>query len=174
MNNYDQTKRMLNVLRNLNESKSSSKTLKESTFNSTDPSEFTSNKEQMSSQNSDRDITNINDMDVKILNKGELTEEQKNAISQIVDNFREQVSQIVEFDPGMTISENQIRMDGNLTDEDVKFTYIAGQEEGLYINAEMLKIEQEIVDVISKLSKFEITFKTSVEPMITSRNNDLQ
>jgi len=174
---------MLNTLRSLNESKASSHNLLNEIGNAPapqgsfmgdrGPAEFGSEKEQQSSDKSAQDITNINDVDVKILNGGPLKDEQKNGISQIVDNFRDQVSQIVEFNPGMTISDRQIRLDGNLTDEDIKFTLIAGQEEGVYINADMLKLEQETVDVITKLVKFNQVYKTAVEPMITRRDNDI-
>ena len=98
---------------------------------------------------------------------------QKTAISGLIDNFRQQVSQIVEFDPGMTISERQIRLDGKLTDGDISFVFIAGEESGVYVNAEMLKIEAETLVVMEKLVKFEETYKTTMEPMITQRDNNI-
>jgi hypothetical protein len=102
-----------------------------------------------------------------------LTDSQKTAISSLIDNFRQQVSQIVEFTPGMTINENQIRLDGKLTDEDVSFVLIAGEESGVYINADMLKLENNVGVMLEKLAKFEDTFKTSMEPLITQRDNNI-
>ena len=166
-NQYDFTKGMLNKLRSLNESRTSIKTLSEQT----EPINPEVNQEVKD------DITVINDVDVKLLSSDEadmkLTEEQQNAISGLIDNFRQQVSQIVEFDPGMTINSNQIRLDGSLTDEDISFVLIAGEESGVYVNADMLKVEPEILTVLDKLVKFGETFKTSLEPMITQRDNNI-
>ena len=151
-NQYDFTKGMLNKLRSLNESRTSIKTLSEQT----EPINPEVNQEVKD------DITVINDVDVKLLSSDEadmkLTEEQQNAISGLIDNFRQQVSQIVEFDPGMTINSNQIRLDGSLTDEDISFVLIAGEESGVYVNADMLKVEPEILTVLDKLVKFGETF----------------
>jgi hypothetical protein len=102
----------------------------------------------------------------------ELTDEQKETISGLIDNFKQQVSQIVEFTPGMTINPNQIRLDGKLTDEDVNFVLIAGEDSGTFINAEMLKLENNVGMVLEKLVKFEEIFKSSLEPLIQNRNNN--
>jgi hypothetical protein len=121
-------------------------------------------------------VTVINDVEVNILSSDsddmKIDEEQKTAISQMIDNFKQQVSQIVDFDPCMTINENKIRLDGTITDEDISFVFIAGQEGGLYINSDMLKMENEVMVMLDKLLKFEETFKTAMEPLISQRNNN--
>ena len=163
MTGYDETKKMLNTLRKLNESISTSKILREQ-------------EEPTQSSNLQNDILVINDVEVKLMSSDtidmKLMDDQKNSISNIIDGFRQQVSQIVEFEPGITISPNQIRMDGVLTDEDVSFVFIAGEEGGLYLNADMLKVEQDVMTILDKLSKFEPTFKSAMEPLITQRNNN--
>lgn len=166
-NQYDFTKGMLNKLRSLNESRTSIKTLSEQ-VEPVNPE---------TTQEVKDDITVINDVDVKLLSSDEadmkLSEEQQNSISNLIDSFRQEVSQIVEFDPGMTINQNQIRLDGTLTDDDVSFVLIAGEESGVYINADMLKVESETIIILDKLVKFGETFKTSLEPMITQRDNNI-
>ena len=169
MNSYDDAKKMLNTLRRLNESNESSKKMIREQHEMSAPTP-----EQTSPQQDD--ITVINDVDVKMLSSDKLDlrlmEDQKVAISGLIDSFREQVSQIVDFKPGMTISQEQIRLDGTITDSDVNFVLIAGREVGLYVNADMLKIEAEVILVLDKLSKFEETFKTAMEPLITQRDNN--
>lgn len=181
-NDYDFTKRMLNTLRNLNESKStSSKTLREQSevtdTNTSTPLPGDDPSLDKADEKKEDGISVVNDVDVKMLSSDEadmnLTDSQKTAISSLIDNFRQQVSQIVEFTPGMTINENQIRLDGKLTDEDVSFVLIAGQESGVYINADMLKLENNVGQILEKLAKFEDTFKTSMEPLITQRDNNI-
>jgi hypothetical protein len=132
--------------------------------------------EENTSQQQGKDFVVVNDVEVKMLSSDEsdleLTDEQKEIISGLIDNFKQQVSQIVEFTPGMTINPNQIRLDGKLTDEDVNFVLIAGEDSGTFINAEMLKLENNVGMVLEKLVKFEEIFKSSLEPLIQNRNNN--
>ena len=122
------------------------------------------------------DFVVINDVEVKILSTDKLDmkldEDQKTSISNLIDNFKQQVNQIVDFEPGMSINENQIRLDGSLPDQDINFVLIAGQEAGVYINAEMLKLETEVGNLMEKLVKFQATFETSMNPLIQLRNNN--
>lgn len=165
---YDVTKNMLKTIRTITESKTSKKSINEQVEGQTP--------EQSSSQESKNDITVINNVDVKLNSSDKqdlkISDTDKNAISQLIDAFSQQVSQITEFEPGMTINQNQIRLDGYLPDEDIHFVFIAGQEAGIYINAEMLKLEQNIANILEKLAKFNETFKTSMEPLIKERYNN--
>lgn len=171
---YDQTKKMLNTLRNLNESKSSYRTLSEQVSPQTTQEPMGSENNEPKQQESGFVV--INDVEVKMLSSDEadmeLSDEQKETISGLIDNFKQQVSQIVEFQPGMTINPNQIRLDGKLTDEDINFVFIAGEDSGTFINAEMLKLESNVGLMLEKLVKFEETYKTALESIIQSRNNN--
>jgi hypothetical protein len=166
---YDVTKNMLKTIRSITESKTSKKSINEQIEGVT-PSE------QSSSQETKNDITVINNVDVKLNSTDKedlkISDSDKNAISQLIDGFSQQVSQIVEFDPGMTVNQNQIRLDGYLSDEDVHFVFIAGKESGIYINAEMLKLEQNVANILEKLAKFQEVFKTSMEPLLKERYNN--
>lgn len=164
---YDVTKNMLKTIRTITESKTSKKSINEQTIDQTSGRE---------SQQTNNDITVINNVDIKLNSVDKLdlkiNDQDKNAISQLIDGFSQQVSQIVEFEPGMTINQDQIRLDGYLPDEDVHFVFIAGKEGGIYINAEMLKLEQNVATVLEKLAKFEEIFKTSMEPLLKERYNN--
>lgn len=164
---YDDTKKMLNTLRKLNESRTSHNTLREQ-------SEM--NQPEVETQQDNDEVSVINDVDVKIVSTDnmdlKIMDDEKSAISSIIDSFRNEVSQIADLKPGITITESQIRLDGNLTDEDLSFVFIVGDEPGLYLNADMLKIEDETVTSISRLVKFEDTFKTTMEPMLRQRRSN--
>ncbi len=171
---YDATKKMLNTLRKLNESKSTSYNLiKEN-------DEFNQQREPQDTeaplQDIKNDVTVVNDVAVKLMSGDDmdlkLMDDQKNAISNIIDNFRQQVSQIVDLEPGFTLTPTQIRLDGVLTDQDIKFVLIAGEESGVYINADMLKLENEVGMMLEKLAKFDDTFKSAMEPLLTQRDNN--
>lgn len=172
---YDETKRMLNTLRKLNESQLDKKTHK--LFEDINTPDNQGDQTSPSDTGTHDNITVINDVDVKLIsndkNDMELSDSQKTAISGLIDNFKQQVSQIVDFDPGITINQDQIRLDGKLTDEEVSFVFIAGKDGGVYVNAEMMKLENEIGLILDKLVKFEETFKTTFEPIIDERNNNI-
>jgi hypothetical protein len=82
------------------------------------------------------------------------------------------VSQIANFEPGFTLTQTQIRLDGSLPDEDINFVLIAGEESGLYINADMLKLEENTLMVLQRLQKFEMSFKDGLDPIIRQRQNN--
>jgi len=168
---YDVTKNMLKTIRTLTESKVSSNVINEQQTELQTPQVNNSNDE-----NQKNDVDVVNDVDVKLLSSDQndlkLTDQQKTAISELIDGFKQQVSQIVEFEPGMTLTREQIRLDGYLPDEDINFVFISGKESGVYINADMLKLEQEVATSLEKLAKFEITFKSAMDPIIQERTNN--
>ena len=167
MSGYDDTKKMLNTLRKLNENR---------TFSNNILREEIETQQPQNQEPQEKDFTVINDVEVKLLSSDpsdmNLLDDQKTAISTLIDNFRQQVDQIVEFKPGMSINPDQVRLDGTLTNEDISFVFIAGKESGVYINADMLKLEQNTATALEKLVKFQDTFETSMEPLITQRDNN--
>lgn len=168
-NDYDLTRNMLKTIRTLTESKTSNKTLNE-------VAEFQSPAVDQADQNLENDIIVVNDVEVKMNSSDQadltLQDSQKTAISQLIDNFKQQVSQIADFDPGITMSPDQIRLDGTLTDQDISFVFIAGKDSGAYINADMLKLEQEVANELEKLAKFQETFETAMNPLIQERKTN--
>lgn len=159
---YDETKKMLNTLRKLTESTRNIRPLTE--------------EELPNTSNVKDDVDVINDVDVKILSSDnadmKLTDQQKNAISGLIDSFREQVSQIANLEPGLTINMNQIRLDGSISDIDLNFVLITGEESGFYINADMLKVEDEVLQAVGKLTKFQQIFEDTLNPLIRERSNN--
>lgn len=169
---YDKIKGMLKTLRDLDEARLTENRNIRGKYQIINEQEETQQPEQSMKD----DVMVVNDVDIKMVSSDsadmKLMDDQKNEISGLIDNFRQQVSQIVSFEPGFSISPEQIRLDGQLTDDDVTFVFIAGKESGVYINAEMLKLEQNTANTLEKLAKFNETFKTSMEPLITQRNNN--
>jgi hypothetical protein len=176
-NQYDDIKGMLNKIRTLNESKieNPKKVITEDLESGDDPQEPVTNDENPNAEKQQYDnVEVVNDVEVKLLSTDQeetkLKEEEKNGISQLVDSFRQQVSQLADLDPGFTISEQQIRLDGNMTDEtEIGFVFIAGEESGLYVNGDMLSIDEKTIEMLGKLLKFQPTFVTAMEPLIRDR-----
>lgn len=168
-NTYDDTKKMLNTLRNFK--------YKHQTQNRLQEQIDTEREKPVDIEQDKNDIFVIDDVDVQINSSDEtdleLDDESKNAISQMLTNFKTQVTQIVEFEPGITINDNQIRLDGTLTDSDINFVLISGEESGLYLNTDMLKLENDVMETLKKLKTFEELYMTSMNPLIDRRKNNI-
>jgi len=162
---YDDAKKMLRTLRTLNESKASQNVLKE---------EEEINPQAM--QNQGTDFMVVNDVEVKMHSTDkadlQLSEDEKKSIAQLIDNFRQQVSDLADFEEGININmaNNEFRMDGSISDKDISFVLIAGnQDTGVYVNAEMLKLDDDINLTLAKLIKFQHTFEDAGNQFINSR-----
>jgi hypothetical protein len=170
---YDETKKMLNKLRQLNEYNRPSKTLREQS----EPQDTNGDTlSQKSTDNVKNDIMVINGVDIKMLSPDQmdlkLTEEQKTSISNLIDSFKQQVTNLVDFKPGITMNQNQIRMDGSITDFDFKFTIAAGDDHGLYVNSNMTEVNQQLIDILTKLNKFFQIYTDSMNKIIDERKNN--
>lgn len=162
---YDDTKKMLNKLRTLNESKSKSSSILKEEVEQTEPT-----------ADAGVDYTVINDVEVKIHSSDKndmvITDEEKQAISQLIDNFRQQVAELAEFEEGFNITTDEVRLDGTISDKDISFVYVVGSESGVYVNSNMTKLDPETVQVMDKLEKFYHTFSDSANDFILNRKNN--
>lgn len=122
------------------------------------------------------DYNVVNDVEVKLHSSDEadleVSQEEKSALSQLVDNFRTQVTEIADFEEGFNIYPQSIRLDGSIPDMDISFVFIAGDERGLYINADMTELNQESIEILNKLNKFQHTYEDVVNQMIVSRKTN--
>ena len=153
---YDGIKKMLNTMRNLNENTASKATLKEE----------------------EEKVNNLvlsNNVEIKLHSSNqedlEITDEEKSALNQLIENFKSQVSEIASFEEGFNVYTNSVRLDGSIG-EDLGFVFIAGEDRGLYVNAEMLKMDNEMALVFDKLNKFQHTFEDVVNEMIDNRKTN--
>lgn len=170
---YDDIKGMLKTLRSLNETVYAKKSLTEETEEVQQPTDNTQSVDNSAEKKQYDNIEVVNDVDVKLLSTDkedtQLKQEEKTSISQIVDSFRQQVSQIANLKPGITITETEIRFDGEIPDLEINFVLISGEGSGLYLNGDMLLLDDETMDMLEKLRKFEPTFITAMEPLIRDR-----
>lgn len=158
--NYDSTKKMLNTLRNLNES-----TIKKNTLN-----------EQEAEKEMKDTVTVVDGVEVRMIASTDedlqLDDQQKKTIGDVISNFGTQVSDLGDLRPGITIQSNQVRLDGKLPDVELDFVVIAGEAKGTYLNTAMLKTSYELLEAIQKLMKFEDVFADSMNDLISQRRID--
>lgn len=102
--------------------------------------------------------------------KGDLdiTTDDKIAFQDTMDEFVEEVSDLVDFNE-LNVYENNVDWSGKIIDEDLEFTFTIGENSGIYINSQMVKIDQEFLDLLNKLQQYYQKFKSKWSRVLASR-----
>jgi hypothetical protein len=89
----------------------------------------------------------------------EITSDEKIAFQETMDEFVSEVSDLVDFDT-LNVYENSVEWSGKIIDEDLEFILTIGEDSGIYINGQMVKIDEEFLDRINKMQQFYQKFKS--------------
>lgn len=89
----------------------------------------------------------------------DITTEDKMAFQETMDEFVEEVSDLVDFNE-LNVYKNNVEWSGKVIDEDLEFIFTIGEDSGIYINGQMVKVDQEFLDLINKLQQFYLKFKS--------------
>ena len=100
--------------------------------------------------------------------KLQLTTDDKTAFMETMDEFIEDVSDLVDFNE-LNVYRNNVEWSGNIIDQDMDFIFTIGENNGIYINANAVKVDPEFLDMIGKLQKFYEKFKTRWSKIIAAR-----
>ena len=79
-----------------------------------------------------------------------LTTEEKTAFQETMDEFVEEVSDLVDFNT-LNVYPNNVDWSGKIIDKDIDFTFTIGENSGTYINGDMLKVDEDFLELINKL-----------------------
>jgi len=85
-----------------------------------------------------------------------------------MDEFVEEVSDLVDFNV-LNVYTNNVEWSGKLIDEDLEFIFTIGEDSGIYINGQMVKVDKEFLDLINKLQQFYQKFKSKWGKVLASR-----
>jgi hypothetical protein len=85
-----------------------------------------------------------------------------------MDEFVEEVSDLVDFET-LNVYKNSVEWSGKLIDEDLEFIFTIGEDSGIYINGEMIKVDDEFLDLINKLQQFYQKFKSKWGKVLANR-----
>jgi len=172
---YDEIKGMLNTIRRLN---SNYGMIKEQADLVSQPQQTTQQAapppvDDNDGESNDENIFVINNVDVEIHSEDtmdlNLDDTEKGQISQLIDDFRAEVSELAEFDK-LDIYPNSAKLNGHIPDMGIGFTLSAGDDNGLFLsNTSMLKIDVNYVDIVNKLKEFELKFSNVINDMIVNR-----
>jgi hypothetical protein len=98
----------------------------------------------------------------------DLTGDEKTAFQETMDEFVEQVSDMVDFNK-FNVYPNNVEWSGRIIDADLEFFYSIGEDNGVYINGEMIKTDDEFIERINKLKTFYEIFKSKWAKILASR-----
>jgi len=98
----------------------------------------------------------------------EITSDDKLAFQQSMDEFVDEVSDLVDFNI-LNIYPNNVQWSGYLIDDEIEFIFTIGEDSGIYINADYIKIDQEFLTTLTKLQQFYQKFKSKWGKVIASR-----
>lgn len=102
----------------------------------------------------------------------ELTTDEKVAFQETMDEFVEQVSDLSDFGV-LNVYPNNVDWSGKVIDFDLEFYFTIGENSGVYINGDMIKLDAELVELINKLTKFYEQFKSKWAKVLASRKKTM-
>jgi len=128
--------------------------------------------EDQSSEN--EDVTVINNVEVEIHSEDpedlQLSDEEKGKVSQLIDDFRTEVSETAEFSK-LDIYSDSAKLAGNIIGMNLNFSFSTGDDTGLYIsNPSLLKIDNDSLTMITKLKTFETKYANTINNLLMNRS----
>jgi hypothetical protein len=102
----------------------------------------------------------------------ELTTDEKVAFQETMDEFVEQVSDLSDFGV-LNVYPNNVDWSGKVIDFDLEFYFTIGENSGVYINGDMIKLDAELIELINKLTKFYEQFKSKWAKVMASRKKTM-
>ena len=98
----------------------------------------------------------------------ELTSDEKTAFQETMDEFVNDVSDLTEYG-SLNVYENEIQWSGLIIDLDIEFFFSVGEKNGVYINGDMIKLDEKLVEVSNKLTSYYEKFKAKWAKIISTR-----
>lgn len=102
----------------------------------------------------------------------EITTDEKVAFQETMDEFVEQVSDLSDFGV-LNVYPNNVDWSGKVIDFDLEFYFTIGENSGVYINGDMIKLDTELIELINKLTKFYEQFKSKWAKVLASRKKTM-
>lgn len=171
INEYDEIKNLLRRSRFLQEQVNLAKTIEDEIESDTE----TNSIEDIDSEKIKKDksktyrisggLLTLHGKDKKEL---ELTTEEKTAFQETMDDFVSEVSDLSDFGV-LNLYENSVQWSGKVIDFDLEFFYTIGENNGVYINGDMIKLDDKLVELVNKLTTYYEQFKTKWAKIVASR-----
>ena len=102
----------------------------------------------------------------------ELTTDEKTAFQETMDEFVNEVSDLVDFNK-LNVYLQNVEWSGKIIDYDIEFMFSIGEENGVYVNSEMVKIDDKFLDFLQKLKTYYDKFKSKWSKVLASRKRTI-
>jgi hypothetical protein len=96
----------------------------------------------------------------------ELTTDEKAAFQETMNEFTEDVSDLSDFNP-LKVYTNDVEWSGKLLEEDINFYF--SLKDGVYVEGTMMKVDDEFIELMSKLKNYFVKFKSKWSKVIATR-----
>lgn len=98
----------------------------------------------------------------------ELTTDDKKAFQETMDEFVAEVSDLVNFNQ-LNVYKDNVDWSGKIVDFDIDFYFTIGENNGLYITCDMVKVDENFTSSMDKLQTYYEKFKSKWAKVIASR-----
>jgi hypothetical protein len=98
----------------------------------------------------------------------ELTTDDKIAFQETMDEFVNEVSDLVNFEQ-LNVYKNNVDWSGKIVDFDMDFYFTIGENNGIYISGEMMKLDENLLTTVNKLQTFYEKFKSKWAKVLAVR-----
>ena len=98
----------------------------------------------------------------------ELTDEEQSNYQETMDDFIEQVSDLVDFN-ALNMYENNIEWSGRLVKFDIEFYYSVGEKNGVYISGNMVQVDEDFSEMVETLKSYHNTFSSKWAKVLADR-----
>jgi len=183
IDSYDEIKGMLNKIRRIQAQPRygviQEQTYQGETSNNVQPEAVVPQKSPTTpyqqSRRDNEEVSVINNVDVEIHSEDPieraLQDDEKGTISQLIDDFKAEVSEIAEFD-GLHIYPDSAVLNGKIGGKGMNFSYSAGDDNGFYLGSpSLLKIDSEALELINRLKTFEPKFVNTINDLLVNRRD---
>jgi hypothetical protein len=98
----------------------------------------------------------------------ELTTDEKIAFQETMDEFVNEVSDLVDFET-LNVFKTDVEWGGKIIDFDIEFYFTIGETNGIYINGTMMKVDENFLTMLNKLQTYYEKFKSKWSKILASR-----
>jgi Asp-tRNA(Asn)/Glu-tRNA(Gln) amidotransferase C subunit len=103
----------------------------------------------------------------------ELTTDEKTAFQETMDEFVDVVSDLSDFGV-LNLYPNEVQWSGKVIDMDIEFFYSIGENNGVYLNGDMIKLDETLTELVTKLTSFYDKFKSKWAKVISMKKKTQQ
>lgn len=98
----------------------------------------------------------------------QITVDEKVAFQETMDEFVNEVAELVDFNK-LNVYPHNVEWSGKIIDFDLEFFFTIGEDNGIYIQGDMMKTDDNFLEVINKLKSYYDKFKSKWSKILAQR-----